>query len=454
MQHLPRYLVFVFLLAQGPLPLAAAEFRVDPNANSCIIRLDGDIERGDLEKLKAKLEPFGLGPTRAGPDLCLNSKGGDFVEGLRLAEFVSDGISTSIGAGASCESACAWIFMAGSHRDTGGSEWSRTMDARATLSFHAPFIDPSSLAVIGGQPGPATAKKIIQAYNQAVSELGRGLLGLARISASKNAAPLVPATLVAEALLKIGDDKLVVDTTGLALRWSVGVEGYRGAVPHSKEDVIRACVIGSAIGNEFWNDDYLSITQAEEYEAYYDDRSRTLVAALVVQGLAHIACEMEFVFNDDLSSLENGGFGVTVNVGSEESVTKSWIRDRYESKRLSLPDFAVLNYKTKLKQLAGSPSSQQRPAALATMSRPQWCSSQQLKAPDEKTVCDTPRLTTYEIFLGRYYSKAIAEADTPGKSKLQSQQREWLSRRRLCGDEIKCLAEAYHSRIAALKGAP
>jgi hypothetical protein len=350
MRSLWRYLLLVSLLAHSPMPLVAAEFRFKPGAEDCEIRLDGDIERGDLEKLKSQL-PDGMGPGKAGPTMCLNSKGGDFMEGLKLAEFVSGGIATTIPANSSCESACGWIFMAGSHLDTGGSEWSRGMDSRATLSFHAPFIDPSSLAMIGHQSGSVTAKAIIEAYSQAVSELGRGLLQLAQQHASTTAEVLVPPTLLAEALVRVGDKKLLVDTTGAVIRWSINVSGYAGVIPRSKTDVIRACVVGSAFGNEFWNDDYLSIAEAEEYEAFYDSRSRTLVAEMVVEGLAHIACEIEFEFDENLSSLKDGHIAARINVGSDESVTKSWIRDRYASKSIELPDFAVLNPKTLLKHL-------------------------------------------------------------------------------------------------------
>ena len=309
MRGLLRYLFLISLLTPAASPSGAAEFHINPDAQDCEIGLDGNLQRGDLAKLKSQLQPTGLGPGKAGPTMCLDSSGGDFTEGLKLAEFVSGGIATTIQASASCESACGWIFMAGSHFDTGGSQWSRGMDARATLSFHAPFIDPTSLAAIGSQAGSVTAKAIIEAYSQAVSELGRGLLQLAQQHASTTGDILVPPTLLAEALVRVGDKKLLVDTTGAVIRWSIGVGGYTSVIPRSKKDVIRACVVGSAFGNEFWNEPDLSIADAEEYEAYYDSRTRTLVAEMVVEGLAHIACEIEFVFDERLSALNDGGFG-------------------------------------------------------------------------------------------------------------------------------------------------
>jgi hypothetical protein len=450
MRSFRHRLLLVFSLALTPLPLAAAEFRINANAKDCEIQLQGDIVRGDLDKLKSQL-PDGMGPGKAGPTMCLNSKGGDFMEGLKLAKFVSDGIATKIKAGSSCESACGWIFMAGSHYDTGGSQWSRGMDSRATLSFHAPFIDPASLASIGSQAGSITAKAIIEAYSRAVSELSRGLLQLAQQHASTTGQILVSPALLSEALVKVGDQKLLVDTTGAAIRWSINIGGYAGVVPRSKTDVIRACVVASAFGNEFWNDDFLSITEAEEYEAYYDSRSRTLVAEMVVEGLAHVACELEFKFDQSLLALKDGTFTATINVGSYNSVTKSWIRDRYAAQNIVLSDLAVLAPNTLLNHLVRTPGAPLNPHSLATLSPPSWCSAQPMKTPDEKAVCDTSRLTTYDIFLADYYNQAIANSDAQAKSKLQSEQRAWLARRRSCNDEVQCISQAYHSRIAALK---
>lgn len=449
MSNFWRHIILIALLADTASPLVAAEFRFSPEANDCQIKLDGNIERGDLTKLKTKL-PDGLWPARAGPTMCLNSPGGDFIEGLQLAQFVSGGIATDIQAGSSCESACGWIFMAGTASNTDGSEWSRTMDARATLSFHGPFIDPSSLAGINEQIGSGP-KAIIQAYNQAVSQLASGLLNLAQQRASITAEVLVPPTLLAEALTKVGDQKLLVNTTGSAIRWSIDVHGYAGIVPHSKKDVIQACVVGSAFGNAFWNDEYTSITEAEEYEAYYDSHSHTLVVETIVQGLAQIACEIEFVFDENLSRLKDGHFNITINVGTDESVTRGWIRDRYASKEMQLPDFAVLSSKTLLNHLAAMPRASLNPSSLATLSTPSWCNSQPVKTSDEETVCENPKLTTYDILLNRYYNEAIVAADSQGKEKLRSEERAWLNKRRLCNDDERCLEQAYHSRISGLK---
>src|ERR1700731_1120361 len=96
---------------QMPSLAHAATFDVDLQRGSCELRLPGPIEPGDLGRLKAAL-PADFDPVmKAGPTICLNSPGGDFIEGLRIAEYVSNGISTEIEKGAECKSACGWIFL-------------------------------------------------------------------------------------------------------------------------------------------------------------------------------------------------------------------------------------------------------------------------------------------------------------------------------------------------------
>jgi uncharacterized protein YecT (DUF1311 family) len=409
----------------------------------------GTINPGDLDKFK-RILPKGWSGGKAGPTMCLNSPGGDFLEGLKIAQFVSGGITTSIEAGATCASACGWIFLAGTHFDTGGSEWSRLMDARSTLWFHAPAVD------ITGVPNAASEKvgffEKIQAYNQAVAEIGRGLLSLGQKYASKNPSqPLIPPTLLAEALVMVGNDKLFVDTTGAAIKWSIGVTGYSGMVPRSRADIVRACVLGSALANQFWTDEYLARNEIEEYVAFYDAKSRTLVAEVVVSGLAHIACEIEFVFDESFKQLQDGVFTVTANMASTDSVTRSWIRDRYDERTTVLPDFAVLSYKTALKNLPMSAGAPVDPLKLATVHAPGWCTTQPTKAADETAVCENSKLSVYDVLLGQYYNEALGKSDTAAKEQLRNQQKNWLVRRRLCADDVKCLDQAYHSRIAQVK---
>ncbi|WP_146260213.1 hypothetical protein [Rhizobium tubonense] len=75
-----------------------------------------------------------------GSSLCLDSAGGDFLEGLSIAEWLAGrNVTTVIANGASCYSACAITFM-------GGSEWEeiylpkRKLHVGGRLGFHAPYL--------------------------------------------------------------------------------------------------------------------------------------------------------------------------------------------------------------------------------------------------------------------------------------------------------------------------
>ncbi|KJC51678.1 hypothetical protein UP09_01950 [Bradyrhizobium sp. LTSP885] len=430
-----------------------ADFTVDLKRTDCQLRMDGEIAAGDFDKFRQKL-PKNYPPIETGPTLCLNSPGGDFVEGLKIADFVSGGISTSIAAGAACESACGWIFLAGLSRNRAGTELSRAMDAHATLSFHAPYIDVGNATITPGNPATSNSlnlKAEIQAYNQAVGEIGRNLLALAQKYATLDVSqPLVPAALLAEALVKVGNDKLLVNTTGAAIRWSIRVNGYKGLVPRTKADVVRACITASAAADQFWDDDFLTASAYDEYLAYYDAGSKTLVAEVVVSGIKGIACELEFKFADGFASLTDD-ITVKANIELDESVTKTWIRDHYGPKMIYLPDFGVLNPKTLLKDLPGAAGKPVDPRSLATIQGPAWCATRTTKMKDEEAICASSKLSVYDVLLSRYYAEAIAKGGNAAKSKLESEQRTWLEWRRACADESDCLVATYHLRIKQMK---
>ncbi|KJC60508.1 hypothetical protein UP10_12935 [Bradyrhizobium sp. LTSPM299] len=449
------FALVAMVIAVPTLPPKAwtADFTVDLKRTDCQLRMDGEIAAGDFDKFRQKL-PKNYPPIETGPTLCLNSPGGDFVEGLKIADFVSGGISTSIAAGAACESACGWIFLAGLSRNRAGTELSRAIDAHATLSFHAPYIDVGNAAITPGNPATSNSlnlKAEIQAYNQAVGEIGRNLLALAQKYATLDVSqPLVPATLLAEALVKVGNDKLLVNTTGAAIRWSIRVNGYKGLVPRTKADVVRACITASAAADQFWDDDFLTASAYDEYLAYYDAGSKTLVAEVVVSGIKGIACELEFKFADGFASLTDD-ITVKANIELDESVTKTWIRDHYGPKMIYLPDFGVLNPKTLLKDLPGAAGKPVDPRSLATVQGPTWCATRTTKAKDEEAICASSKLSVYDVLLSRYYAEAIAKGGNAAKSKLESEQRTWLEWRRACADDSDCLAATYHLRIKQMK---
>lgn len=77
------------------------------------------------------------------------------------------------------------------------------------------------------------------------------------------------------------------------------------------------------------------------------------------------------------------------------------------------------------------------------------CDGKALK-PDEKAICDNRALndadvrmvTTFELLSGLF---AMGNRGT-----LQDEQKEWLTKRQACGDDIACLKAAYDARIKQL----
>ena len=432
----------------------AATFDVDLQRGSCELRLTGSIKLGDLERLKAKLPADFEQAMKAGPTICLNSTGGDFIEGLRIADFVSNGISTKLEKGAVCKSACGWIFLAGTSAATQGvRDWTRTMDAHAQLVFHAPYIEPENMA-----PGPAQPLEVINAYNQAVGEIAQNLLKLAQKYDSPPKSPLVPPTLLAEAMVRVGNQVLEVDSVGAVVRWRIAVDGYASVAPTSKQDIVRACLLASWQANE-WPPDFLSTPSAdfisnkaspdpEEYIAYYDPAERKLTAQVVLYRRSNIACELQFQFNDKLNGLTDPIVG-TANLGPNDSLARGWLGGNRTPTPVTLPDFAVLPQSTLLKDL---PAREGRPVdlnSLITQGAPDWCRTEQVKKPEEQAVCDSAKLSAFDVTLNCFYREAL-KGDS--RADAQTDQKNWLPRRQLCGGDTDCLEQAYRAQISKLRG--
>lgn len=118
-------------VCQLSTPVMSAEIAaIDRTA--CQVSLSGPIAAGDLSKLEKVASP--------GSSLCLDSPGGDFIEGLAIAEWLTGkNVTTVIDNGALCYSACAIAFM-------GGSDWEeiysprRKLHVGGRLGFHAPYL--------------------------------------------------------------------------------------------------------------------------------------------------------------------------------------------------------------------------------------------------------------------------------------------------------------------------
>ena len=97
----------------------AAQIEMASN-RECPIQLTGEIVNGDFDRIKraissSKIAEYHPDNVKDGSNsICLNSPGGSFLEGMKIAKLLFDeGIGTRIPAKSKCGSACALIFMAG-----------------------------------------------------------------------------------------------------------------------------------------------------------------------------------------------------------------------------------------------------------------------------------------------------------------------------------------------------
>lgn len=175
MAGLLHVVVVVAAILAGCLPSLSAEIRVlDLKApllgdesdmrkeRQCHIRLEGLLEKGDLEKLKQAMPD-----DYRGYILCLDSSGGSFAEALRFIQYFQERpFGTWVEEERRCESACALVFMAGSEFafEAGEYPW-RRMHPKAKLGFHSP-----DLVVSDGAYDAAAVNRAYKIALQTISE--------------------------------------------------------------------------------------------------------------------------------------------------------------------------------------------------------------------------------------------------------------------------------------------
>jgi hypothetical protein len=161
-EHEFRVIVFIFL--GGVVASFASNawaddygFSITPLDQECTFQISGELNAelaarsiSGMSEFIASSEnwpPLGNGLISTGGVVaCLNSEGGDFEAGINLMKyFQAERISTRVGPGRVCFSACAIAFMGGTYVTwgaDGGEYWgpSRSLDAAGLLGFHAPRL--------------------------------------------------------------------------------------------------------------------------------------------------------------------------------------------------------------------------------------------------------------------------------------------------------------------------
>ncbi len=260
-------------------------------AGSPHFRIEGRIEPGDSDKLAALLREELPDPNSDWSNnvvVSLNSDGGDFYEGLALADAIGGfAVMTFVGPGDRCLSSCAIAFMGGQNIMLRGMPaWpARYVHDEAFVGFHAPFSElPAAIQLPEGTPLNDSLMEQItrQFYGQAqaaINEIARRMSGwelspdfvfamLTKESREEDLRPL------SEQYVPIGSLKRARETGSTVLTSGVGYPATVGYL-----DALGACNFlfgvatdGAGIflygtnGAAFVNDDVITEAQFSRYD--------------------------------------------------------------------------------------------------------------------------------------------------------------------------------------------
>lgn len=242
--NLARYvLTIVFLTvlhceeAGAARVTSAGTFEVDNITHEKLV-VSGPIESGDTGRLQ-RAAAKGL---ENGSSLIVsfNSAGGDYREGLKLAEyFLANDIATVVEDGATCLSACAIAFLGGARIwEEGITFAARSISPRARLGFHAPFLNVERRS--------PTDDEIGRAYDKAV----KTITDFIRISERLNITPGA----AADMMTPQREQLFYINTMRDALHVDLEIQGVDPPKALTESMAINLC-INSIVD---WGDDDVS----------------------------------------------------------------------------------------------------------------------------------------------------------------------------------------------------
>ncbi|MCB1418543.1 MAG: hypothetical protein KDJ74_05895 [Notoacmeibacter sp.] len=215
----------------GPLRADDGSFPGAQDTGACTHRFTGTLESGDAAAFDAI-------PTDNAnyAVLCLDSPGGSFGEAVRIARLFSEkNIGTRIDDGATCESACALVFMAGRHVSEQAERairW-RVLHPRGKLGFHAP-----ALVVPDGNYDQATVNR---AYDVALGTVGSAITELI-LTGEPDGGYNIRMSLLGAMLGTPSNSMRHITTTGEAGRWDIAVGPLAMPFPRDDKALSRGCM--------------------------------------------------------------------------------------------------------------------------------------------------------------------------------------------------------------------
>ena len=186
-------------------------------AKVCDWTLQGEILAGDQKHVSETVLD--------GSSICLNSPGGDYMEGLALFRYFAEvRIATVVQQGHRCASACAIAFMGGAEGKYGDRFPKRTLIAGAQLGFHSPFVNDADVA-------PQLLSKGV-------------VIGIAVVAAllRSDKYRLMPPDLTADMLETKPDDLYVIETLAKAKKLNIAVDGISTPKAITTTMLYQACI--------------------------------------------------------------------------------------------------------------------------------------------------------------------------------------------------------------------
>lgn len=236
---------FQWILCFGILAL----FVPSINANSaefskgrhsyCAMHLDGQIEKGDLEKYKIAAKKYhvftALGTTKY-DTICLNSNGGSLSEALLISKYsLKHVIGTVVAEDEACLSACALIFMTGRHVGEGEAGLNRKLHFKGTLGLHRPSI-------VLDRSKKYNLNSVELAFDTAIDSVIE-FIKIGNIPKPWSEKPIIPADLLKKAFERKGNNFYYIDDINKIGRWDIEVIGIeeKKYPKFSKEQAWNVC---------------------------------------------------------------------------------------------------------------------------------------------------------------------------------------------------------------------
>jgi len=203
----------------------------------CVLKLEGDIVVGDYDQFQklAATEFKGVdGESSSADTICLNSPGGNLLEGVKLAEhFYKQGVGTVIAKDNECYSICAIMFMMGIAQGAEVNFVNRKLHVAGKLGFHRPYLSLDSDKLVSARALPIAHDMALESTMQ--------ILILANNHVPWSNSTMMRPDLVQQMLTHIGNNLFYIDTVEKAGRFEVELFGYETPKGLTDEQAYYAC---------------------------------------------------------------------------------------------------------------------------------------------------------------------------------------------------------------------